>query len=86
MEIKVNVAEVSALLQAVGEVSGSFNTQSIEGARDLDMIATFSDVKNELDEYLMAYTRATSDMQKQLQSQIQTYDKVDRELAAKMGR
>ncbi|BAB06064.1 DUF5344 family protein [Halalkalibacterium halodurans] len=85
MEIKVNVAEVTALLRSVGEVSASFNTQPIERARDLDMIAVFCDVKNELDDDLMAYMRATSDMQKQLQSQIQTYDKVDRELAAKMG-
>jgi hypothetical protein len=86
MEIKVNVAEVSALLRAVGGVAGNFNTQPIEGARDLDTIAAFCDVKNELDDDLIAYMRATSDMQKQLQSQIQTYDKVDRALAAKMGR
>ncbi|MED4174571.1 hypothetical protein P4631_19415 [Halalkalibacterium halodurans] len=38
------------------------------------------------DDDLMAYMRAVSDMQKQLQSQIQTYDKVDLALAAKMGR
>jgi hypothetical protein len=85
MEIKVNVAEVSALLQVVGEVAGSFNTQPTKEIEDLDMMGAFCEVKSKLDACLMAYMRAAADMQEQLQSQIQTYDKVDQALATKIG-
>ncbi|TPE68352.1 DUF5344 family protein [Halalkalibacterium halodurans] len=85
MEIKVNVAEVSALLQVVGEVAGSFNTQPTKETEDLDMMATFGDIKNELDDCLTTYMRAAAGMQELLQSQIQTYDKVDQALATKIG-
>ena len=84
MEIKVNVEEALVILQAVGELAGSFQKEAVDSIEGLDMLLAETREVEEIEDKLSMYFQALSQMEKQFQALVQEYENVDLELAGKM--
>lgn len=84
MEIKLNVEELSILLNEVSRSAHEFRTQPVDGIQGLEMIETFSELKQELDVTLKSYMMATADMHEQIISFVKEYKQMDKELSESM--
>lgn len=84
MEIKVNVEEALVILQAVGELAGSFQKEAVDSTEGLDMLLVETGEVEEIEDKLSMYFQALSQMEQQFQTLVQEYENVDHELAGKM--
>lgn len=84
MEIKVNVDEALTILQAVGELAGSFQKEAVDSTEGLDMLLAETGEVEEIEDKLSIYFQALSQMEQQFQTLVQEYENVDRDLAGKM--
>ncbi|WZX99611.1 DUF5344 family protein [Bacillus sp. FSL W7-1360] len=85
MEIKIHVEEAIVILQAIGELAGSFEKEVIGSNEDLDMLLEETNAVEDIQEQAAMYLQALSQMEKQFQTMVQEYDTVDRALAGKIN-